>query len=326
MARAGGQSVNDICELLRESKKFHVDFLAENDGLRWRKPELREGINNHYTDMESLHQLLGDGIVISDISKYTPREKLILCYILANSMLFLYPGSWFQRAWSSNEVYFIRRVSGSTSSVLTFPYLSVELQQAQKAPKNPLDHEQYHDHPVILALGIIFLEIATGIRFTRRSCDTQWKQCNSDGPQALEQLQAFEKQSSRDRSKRISHTLNNVIRSCLMLNPPPNLPSNELSKEGPIRQYILSCIVQPLASELRDGYKIRLDELRDALVPEKDVENLNESSTAGDFTPTKINSIILLSPSLPQLNAILILNLQRIRNQHLQGRHCTWQP
>jgi hypothetical protein len=221
-------------------------------------------------------------------------------------MLFLYPGSWFQTAWSSNEVYFIRRVSSSTSSALTFPYLSVKLRQAQEARKTPLHPQQYHYHPVILALGIIFLEIAMGIRFTRISCEpAQWKKYNSDGSEALKQLQALEEQSNHDRSKRISHALKKAIRSCLILEPPPDFPSKKLSEEGPIRHYILSCIIQPLASELRDGYKICLEELQDVLVPGEVVENLNESgeqrlrntsqrpSTAGDFTPAKIGGMAL---------------------------------
>jgi hypothetical protein len=332
MATATRHSINnDICQFLSDSKGFRVNFLAERDSLWHLTPELPEGID-HYTTMESLHQLLGDGIAISDISKYTPREKLVLCYTLANSMLFLYPGSWFQTAWSSNRVYFVRRVSSATSSVLTFPYLSVELRQAQKVSKNPPHHMQCHSHPVILALGIIFLEIATGARFTRRSHDQEeWKQYNSDCQQAWQQLQELEKQSERDRSKRISPALKKAIRSCLKLAPPADLLSNTLSEEGPIRLYILSCIVQPLALELRDGYKVRLEELHDALVPEKDVENLNESgekrlgstrrrpsSTARDLALATIRGMALLFLPLPlfRLDVILSLNFQKMPNQH----------
>ncbi len=127
---------NDICQWLFDSDGFQVDFLAENDSLWYLTPDLPDGADNYYPVMESLNQLLGDGVAISDVAKYTPREKLTLCYILANSMLFLYPSSWFHSTWSSTKVYFVRRVHGSSqspvpSSALTFPYLSVELQQAQ---------------------------------------------------------------------------------------------------------------------------------------------------------------------------------------------------
>lgn len=254
--------------------------------------------------MESLHQLLGDGFAISHISKYAPREQLILCYILANSMLYLYPSSWSHTAWSSNRVYFIRRVNSSTSPILAFPYLSVELQQARNGPKDPPHHMQCHSHPVILALGIIFLEIATGTRFRRSQEQTSWQQCNGDNHQALQLLNDLEKQDRHNRTKRISSGLSKAIRSCLKLEPPPNFPSNQLSEEGPIRHYILSCIVHPLASELKDGHKVRLEELHDDLVPEKDKENLDDSgdqrstsrrpsSPTGHFPHAKISSMTL---------------------------------
>ncbi len=263
---------NDICQWLLESEGFQVDFLAENDTLWHLTPKLLEDTINHHTTMESLHQLLGDGIPIC-----TPREKLILCYILANSMLSLYPGSWFQNDWSSTKIYFIRRANGSTSSLLTFPYLSVELQQTQKNQKASHNHMQYHPHPAILALGIIFLEIATSAKFVRRSLEpTQWKRYNNDGQQALQELGDWERNSVRDPAKRVSYALRNVIRSCLMLKPPANFPSKSLIEEGPIRHYILSCIVQPLASELRDGHKVCLETLHEALMPEKEAVNASE--------------------------------------------------
>ena len=280
---------------------MQVDFLAERNGFWHLKPKLLEGIN-HHTTMESLHQLLGDGFAVSHISKYTPREQLILCYILANSMLYLYPGSWFHTVWSSNMVYFIRQVSNSMSPILTFPYLSVELQQARNGPKDPLPHMQCHSHPVILALGIIFLEIATGTRFKRSREQTSWEQCNRDNHQALQLLNDLEKKDRHNRTNRISSGLSKAIRSCLKLEPPPNFPSNQLSEEGPIRHYILSCIVRPLAYELKDGHKVCLEELYGHLVSEKDKENIDEldhqrstsrrsSSPNGKFDHVKMSSM-----------------------------------
>ena len=124
---------------------------------------------------------------------------------------------------------------------------------------------QCHSHPVILALGIIFLEIATGTRFKRSHEQTSWEQCNSDNYQALQLLKVTEKQDRHNFTKRISSGLSKAIRSCLKLEPPPNFPSNQLSAEGPIRHYILTRIVDPLASELKDGHKVRLEELHDDL-------------------------------------------------------------
>ncbi|KAL7919842.1 hypothetical protein ACQKWADRAFT_300209 [Trichoderma austrokoningii] len=287
------QSVNnDICHRLSKSQHFQVDFLAQNDKLWHLKPRPSEEAN-HHTQMESLQQLLGDGLSVSDFSKYTPKDKLTLCYILANSLLFLYPGSWFQTAWSSDKIYFVRHFSNSTSAALTFPYLSVAFQQIHN---NPPNHMQYHSHPAILALGIIFLEIATNTKFKRRSQEpTSWEQFNSDGMQALQQLQELERQITRDHSKRISRALIKAIRSCLILEPPSNFPCKVLSEEGPIRQYILSCIIQPLASDLSDGYQVSLDKLHDDLMLGRSTENLDQPGVdrrplpkAADVIPAEI--------------------------------------
>ena len=243
-----------------------VDFLIENNNFWHLKPKLREGTNYH-TSMEPLHQLLGDGLEISYISKCNPREQLILCYILATSLLYLYPGSWFQTEWTSDMVYFIRSSSTSTSPALTYPYISVVLRN-RETPRNRPDHMQIHTHPAILALGIIFLEIVTGTRFKRTREDTSWEQCNKDLSQAWRLFSDLKKRDRHSRSRHISSSLSQVISACLQLQPPPSFPSNQLSEEGPIRHYILSCIVRPLAHELQEGYKVSLSDLHKSLIPE----------------------------------------------------------
>ncbi|RSL50745.1 hypothetical protein CEP53_008700 [Fusarium sp. AF-6] len=45
-------------------------------------------------------------------------------------------------------------------------------------------------------------------------------------------------------------------------------------EDGSIRQFILDCIVQPLATELKDGHKVSLDDFHNALAQDKDVDNL----------------------------------------------------
>ncbi|KAF4870778.1 Subtilisin DY [Colletotrichum siamense] len=281
---------NDICQWLQKSKGFPVDFLVENDGL-WHLRPRRSPNADHYTAMESLQQLLEDGMSMSRVSNYSDKEKLTLCYILANSMIFLYPGSWLRTAWNSNKVYFIRRagVSALKPVTLTFPYLSVEMQDMQGATSTsrPHTHMQAHSHPSILALGIIFLEIATGSVFPRSSQitgDLSWEQCNEDFLEAWKQMEKLETERETER-KYISPALRKVIRACIDLKPPPNILSTSLTEEGPIRQYILSCIILPLASELVDGYNIRLEELHTSL--EKELNGIGKVEEASTKTPLK---------------------------------------
>lgn len=233
--------------------------------------------------MKSLQQLLGDDVSMAKLSMYSPKEKLILCYILANSLLFFYPGTWLKSSWGSDRVYFLRQANSPQQLILTMPYLSVDLLQPHTGHRTlPLpDHMQAHSHPVILGLGIIFLEIVTGIKFVSKSHGSvkdEWEQWNSDSRQALHQLRYLERLSENNSSKRISPALLRVIYSCIKLEPPSNFPCNSLSEEGPIRQYILSRIVQPLASELKDGYQVRLENLNIPLSPEQGMKKVRISS------------------------------------------------
>lgn len=250
--------------------------MIENEKFWHLKPKLLERINYHST-MEPLQQLLGDGVEASYIAKCNPREQLILCYILANSMLYLYPSSWLQLEWCSSMVYFVRQSTSSTAPILTCPYVSVELQNGSKL-KEPTHHMQYHTHPAILALGIIFLEIATGTRFKRTREESPWKQCNKDNGDAWRLFNVFEREDRHRGTKKLSSGLSKAIRACLKLEPPPNFPSNHLSDEGPIRHYILSCIVWPLAHELEQGYKVSLVDLHKSLVADVESEDIDDIS------------------------------------------------
>jgi hypothetical protein len=275
---------NDVCQYLRESDEtLQVDFQIENETFWHLKPNLVEGIN-HYAAMEPLRQLLGDGTNASYMSKCNPRDQLILCYILASSLLYLYPSSWFRTEWNSNMLYFIRDTDHSISPILTFPYVSVELQRGKGEPETPPHHMQYHLHPAILALGIIFLEIITGVKFKKRPEQNSWQQCNRDNHDALQLLNELEKQDRRGGTNRLSSGLNKAIRACLKLEPPPNFPSNQLVEEGPIRHYILSCIVCPLAHELQTGYKVKLEDLQSHLKPERDGVNWDDANDLGKLS------------------------------------------
>ncbi|KAH8698202.1 hypothetical protein GQ44DRAFT_832238 [Phaeosphaeriaceae sp. PMI808] len=267
---------NDVCQyLLKSDNTLQVNFEIENESFWHLKPEILED-TNQYASMEPLRNFLGDGLSRSYISTCKPKDQLLLCYILANSMLYLYPSSWIQTEWSSNMLYFIRRSSGSSPPILTFPYMSAEIRQNDGVLQSPPDHMQSHTHPAILALGIIFLEIITGTRFTKSSKEALWQRCNEDALQARRLQDKIERQDYSHRTKRVPSGLIKAVRACLKLEPPPNFPINQLTEEGPIRYYILTCIVGPLVYELQTGYKVRLDNLHTQLIPGRDQDTVDD--------------------------------------------------
>jgi hypothetical protein len=232
--------------------------------------------------MESLHQLLGDRGLISfaQISRYGDKEKLTLSYILATSLLYLYPGDWVKMVWRSDKVYFPKRTHSTKSSILTLPYLSVDLQQSSNRSKNT-QIWYCHGHPAIQALGIMLLEIATDTRFAALCGETivekdPINRSNLEGLQALKVLEDLETLGERDASKRIPSALFQAIRSCLQLHPPADSADQSLSEEESIRSYMLSCIISPLATELSTGYEVSLENLHDDLALKEYLENSDD--------------------------------------------------
>lgn len=283
---------NNICQFLRENEGFQADFLV-NDQLWYLNPELREGVTQYET-MDSLDELLRQGTLESKLSAYKSKEKTILCYILATSMLFLYPKTWIQAEWDSSKVYFSRHPDiRSNFSPLIFPYLSTELQQLQEEPTTSHVTKPCHSHPALLYLGIIFLEIATGVKFERSQQQFQVDRINCNGKRAYQQLQDLNRQSHLYSSKRISPALKKAIHFCLKVDPPPTFASKYLQGDGPVRQYILSCIIRPLAEELEIGYKIKLEELHGNFSP-----NVNRGG-AGDLDTQGFDAIRPPSEAAP---------------------------
>jgi len=238
---------------------------------------------NSHTAMESLYQLLKDHASkgSTQMSKYGHREKLILSYILASSLLYLYPGSWFQEIWNSEKVFFPERPNQRELSILTMPYLAVDIQlPATVIKERPV--WQYHSHPAIQALGIMLLEIATETKFSAFCGDIRFGEepgarRNLEGLRALQVLNEWESEGRRDESKRISSALRSAIRSCLVLDPPGQLPTQQLVEEGPIRYYVLVCIVSPLAKALSAGYQVPLKYLQDHSMLERYLKSSNIS-------------------------------------------------
>lgn len=225
--------------------------------------------------MESLHQLLGDEEESSELEHHSPKERIILCYILANALLFLFPGPWLSTAWDSTKLYFNRHPRSPNVSTLAFPYLSTDIQKSGTSSAD-LPIHQLHYHPAVLGLGIMFLEIASGNRFTHAAEKEPCERINRDCLLARKRLKEYEKSCELDKSKQLFRSFPAIISSCLKLEAPSDLPTNQLWEVEPIRYYILRCVVRPLALELREGYKISLERLHENIGGAPNLERIDE--------------------------------------------------
>ncbi|KAJ6031362.1 hypothetical protein N7540_002094 [Penicillium herquei] len=176
-------------------------------------------------------------------------------------MLDLHPGTWFHKDWDCNSVYLPRYLNSSTWPLLTSPYLRATIQHGYDETDGQIHHMQCHPQPSVLALGIVFLEIITGTKFPKSQDPIAWKRHNQDNRQAEDLLKSLKSADRHGYARKLSIGLGEAVRACLHMEPLPNSPTNNLNKEGPLRYYILSRIVRPLAYELEYGYNISLEAL-----------------------------------------------------------------
>lgn len=245
-----------------------------------------------HPSMVSLHRLLKDdaSTAVSQLSGYHSVDKLILSYILATSLLYLYPGTWLQSTWDSRKILFARTGGYSGQIDITSPYLAVQVEKVCAGSKPP-PIWNYHLHPAVQALGIMLLELATETKFSAFCEDLKVEKIpktstNLQGLRAVQVLEEWEADGNHQDHKRIPSALRKAIRACLVLDSEA-VPNQSLLEEGPIRYYVLLRIVSPLAEALSTGFNIPLESLqRDNTLQTQNLESYNQSNRPTVVAPS----------------------------------------
>lgn len=222
----------------------------------WSAPPPPLGEAYQHSGMESLYALLGDNEALASqarVSSYKKRDRLALAYILATSVLYLYPGPWVgtECCWSSEKIWFTRCARTEPPQLeIQQPYLSADLLHRQENPKESLRHP----HRPITASGIMLLEIATRTKFealcrevrsgggSSVGCQAAMAASDTDGNLALEVLQRLE---SQGRSPRVPTYMGEAVRACLRLGS-----DRSLVEDGPLSHDVLTRVLAPLAAAL----------------------------------------------------------------------------
>lgn len=96
----------------------------------------------------------------------TSKNKVLLAYVLARSVWQFYSSDWMKTPWSTDCIHFMweRPVSDKTRQTIDpgYPYLAFALDSeaaGDGAVEYCTEHSVYHRYPLVLALGVILIEI-----------------------------------------------------------------------------------------------------------------------------------------------------------------------
>jgi hypothetical protein len=237
--------VENICKHVHSTLGTRLRLLVEGN-LMWRLRPARPRIKDLKSVAQiSLSELIRDGYFLRKVCQ---KDRFLLSYIIASSILSLYQGPWLDCAWTKDRIFFLAQAGDLSIPDLRKPLLSttciaVDHKDSQAQPDN------IHPEPRIAALGIVMLEIALGMAIESR---------RDDGPvnSNTDLLNAFQlvDQMQLDRNTIPKHVL--AIKTCLQ---PEDIFEDDLSNEMK-QQSLYANIVAPL-EEILTAYSIQTEDL-----------------------------------------------------------------
>ncbi|KAH7391754.1 hypothetical protein BKA66DRAFT_25811 [Pyrenochaeta sp. MPI-SDFR-AT-0127] len=169
------------------------------------------------------------------------RERSILAVILSHAVLHCLESPWLCNNWSKEHVVFFRKES-STEFEFDQPFLKVEFQEEDSEPV-PFDPVSIHGNPIILALGILLLEIYTQTALESRREGQHSSDRESNANTNLTTAITFLKELDGD----LRLKYRQAVKECLYW--------NDVQLDGDsLRQRIYDRIVEPLERELVEGF------------------------------------------------------------------------
>ncbi|KAL7929060.1 subtilisin-like protein [Trichoderma chlorosporum] len=255
---------NGLCAILDVLPRIRPRLVVFSGSLWQLRPDVDIHSHTQVKDYEfrSLKELLERNQFSgsSSLSSVGKKDRLILSFILATSLLHLLEAPWLQAGLSNESICFLMPNLWSSPDV-TKPYLTASF--ASLSQRSEMENTiQAHPFPDILSLGILLLEIARG-----ELIDFEGAQ-NRCAATYIGTLECFEKW----RDLRIA------IQACIK---PAEYGKSDIQKAPAkifhIREYIFGCILFPLKESLSKKYDIELNTLHTYIAKN------NKSIEADDF-------------------------------------------
>lgn len=203
----------------------------------------------------------------SSMSSMEVKDRLILSFILATSLLHFFEGPWLQASLSSENISFL--VSHRRSSPnITKPYLTTNcFSLTQGARSREFNLNQPHRFPDILSLGILLLEIARG-------APIDYEESQDRCVVALERMDKWAKTCRTGRSRTIHDCLYRTISACIDPREFRKVLDMRSVNDFEVRRYIFERILYPLDDALATVYEIQSNNLHEHISQATEVSGM----------------------------------------------------
>lgn len=155
------QKVQSICREIRNVVEARVRFLVYSNELWVLRPSRLQVQELKHGTFVTLHDLINSNI----FKTLRQKDKYTLAYLIADSILHLYSGRWLENVWNKQQICFLANPGSQLPIDVKAPYLSA---QCVDRATSKQDFYLIHPDQSILSLGIVLLEIATGIPIESR--------------------------------------------------------------------------------------------------------------------------------------------------------------
>jgi hypothetical protein len=218
--------------------RARLRFLAGGGQLRLLKPSRLQVHALNRGKFVTLHDL----ITGYTFNSFPQKDKYTLTYLIADSILKLYSGRWLKKSWSKQQICFLVQSEIQSHPDINFPYLSTRW--AEPSPCIEEDKYLVHPHQSIQSLGIVLLEIATGIPIEARREGEQHPDLD---------LQIADGMLAELRNKNSSYNPDHIfsIETCLK----PDEIFERYKDTEDIRWCLYENVVHPLR-RIIDGFKV----------------------------------------------------------------------
>lgn len=184
---------------------------------------------------------LHDVLIASADPMLNLQFKRRLALKIAISTLGLHEGTWLRRGWSKKDISFFRGTNGSLDSQKSFLTTDFDDGIDKKSDTGSL----FHNNDLLLALGILLIEIHVGrpIEFYQTDGDL------TDGKPNMFTGYTVAARVAEKLQLECSNNYNDAIQACL--NPPWLSADQEVSLDNPtVRAGLYKDVIQPLKDEV----------------------------------------------------------------------------